>query len=387
MKVAFCLLTSIAVLMPSYPITNWSLYTTEAKQTQKLNNYNYLIQDLVSNKENKTNIVSTDPNTSEIAYSNLISKPKIEKNSKTTDISLTTSLLQYEHLAVFIYNSCANTKLMSEPVSKIIDMHLKRHQDYRDILTNSIKKLQGKALKPNINYDLVTIQKSFGLSNLATEKDLLTLTAKIEEYGINTYSSSIAYIEHKETRKLAITIMSMAGRHSAMLHTLVGLEFIRYPKDIFNFSKPTQKPSDKDIEAINMLLNLENQALFIYEAVLATKLLAATGWKTATKFRDIHKENISKLQSLGIKVVIQNKPYDLLAIANNLGVNNLSREKDLMILLDRIEEQLCKTIMSTVENMSAKNYINTFVYISVTASQMNSIWDATLDRYKEISYL
>lgn len=389
MKVVVCFLTSLTILMPNYPIT--SIYASGVKQTEKFSSHNYRIQEPVTNKENKNSPNTTnnnDPSSSfESISPGLITKPKLEKTKKATNISLITSLLEYEYLSVFVYNNCTRTELMSEPVSKIIYMHLKRHQDYRDILINATRKLGGKTAKPNNDYDLSTIYKSFGLNSLATEKDLLTLTAKIEEYGVNIYSSSIAHLEHKETARFTTAIMSMVARHSAMLHILVGQEFIRYPKDIFNFSKPNSKPSNKDLKAINMLLSLENQALFVYEAVIATKLLAATGWKTATKFRDIHKENISKLQNLVPKLDIQNKSYDLVIIAKSLGVNNLSRERDLMVLLDKIEEQLCKAILSTVENMNSKNFIHIFAYISATAGQMNSIWDATLDRYKEVSYL
>ncbi|MBI4852083.1 MAG: ferritin-like domain-containing protein [Acidobacteria bacterium] len=390
MKATLCFLTSLTVLMPNLPTDQFSQsrYVIEVKALEKFNNTYFLSQEHSSNKENKTNISNSDSSVNfEVVSPNVITKPKIEKTSKATDISLLNSLLQYEYLTIVLYTNCTNTELMSDPVSKIISTHLKRHQDYKEMLINSIKKLGGKPVKINNNYDLEAVYKFFGLNTLTTEKDILTLTAKIEEYGINIYNSSILYLNSKEALKLTTAIMSMAGRHSAMLYTLAGQEFIKYPKDIFNFSKPNNKPSNKDIKTINMLFSLENRALFVYEAVIATKLLAANGWKTAAKFREIHKENISKLQSLGIKLELKNRNYDLATIAKGLGVNSISSEKDLMILLDKIEEQICRVIMSNVENLSVRSYLYTFAYISATAGQMNSIWDATLDRYKEVSYL
>lgn len=391
MKVLFCLLTSLSILTPTPNINSKSFSTVEVKVLQNSNRFYYSSQELISNKENKNTQSTNNSSESNISFESVspkvISKPKIEKTSKATDISLLTSLLQYEHLSVFIYSRCIDTKLLSDPVSQIVQMHLKRHQDYKDRLINSIKKLKGKPVRPNNNYQLEATYKFFGLSSFSTEKDLLTLAAKIEEYGINIYSSSMVHLSDKEAIKLTTAIMSMTGRHSAMLYTLVGQEFIKYPKDIFNFSKPISKPSDEELKSINLLFNLENRALFVYEAVIATKLLAANGWKTATKFRDIHKENISKLQSLGAKLELENNSYDLATIAKRLEVSDISREKDLTELLDKIEEQVCKVVMSNVENLSSKNYISAFTHIGITAGQMNSIWDATLDRYKEVTYL
>lgn len=392
MKSLFCILTSLSILTPNFITSNKFIEIAEVRNLQELNSpyHLHLSQELISSKESKNspNPINSEPTTSfESISPNVITKPKIEKNSKTTDISLLMSLLQYEHLSVFIYTKCISTKLISEPVSKIINMHLKRHQDYRDLLVSSIKKLKGKPVKANNSYDMEALYKLWGLNSATTEKDILTLTAKTEEYGVNLYNSSVSYINNKESIKLTTAIMSMLGRHSAMLYTLAGQEFIKYPKDILNFSKTITKLSEEDLKVINLLFNLENRALFIYEAVIATKLLAANSWKTATKFRDIHKENISKLQSLGLKLDLENNNYDLATIAKRLEVEGISRETDLIILLDKVEEQICKVVMSNIESLSAKHCVSAFVHMSATSSQMNSIWDATLDRYKEVNYL
>lgn len=392
MKSLFCILTSLSILTPNFVTPNKFIEIAEVKTLQELNSpyHLHLNQELISSKEGKNNLNPLNGETVtnfESISPSAVTKPKIEKNSKATDISFLVSLLQYEHLSVFIYTKCIGTKLISEPVSKIINTHLKRHQDYRDLLISSIKKLKGKSVKANSSYDMEALYRLWGLNSITTEKDILTLTAKTEEYGVTLYNSSVSYINNKESIKLTTSIMSMLGRHSAMLYTLAGQEFIKYPKDILNFSKPTNKPSEEDLKTINLLFNLENRALFVYEAVIATKLLAANSWKTAAKFRDIHKENISKLQSLGLKLETENNNYDLATIAKRLEVEGISRETDLIILLDKIEEQICKVVMSNVERLSTKHYISTFVHMSVTSSQMNSIWDATLDRYKEVNYL
>lgn len=141
---------------------------------------------------------------------------------KKKDVSIMNSALTLEHQAIAAYQAGAETKLLSDGVLKVALKFQDQHKQHRDALAATIQKFGGKAVEAQAKYDVVAVAKSVGVTNLATEKDIIILAQKLEAQATSAYLGALPQIESKDVIKAAAAIMADEAIHTALLRNALG---------------------------------------------------------------------------------------------------------------------------------------------------------------------
>ena len=142
--------------------------------------------------------------------------------SKDGDIKIMNIALSLEHQAIYAYGVGAETKLLSDGVLKVAVKFMEQHKMHRDTLAATVKKFGGKPVEASAKYDIVAIAKGVGVSNIATEKDVITLAMKLEDGATKAYLGVIPNLENKDVIKAATQIMADEAIHTALLRQVLG---------------------------------------------------------------------------------------------------------------------------------------------------------------------
>jgi rubrerythrin len=148
--------------------------------------------------------------------------PALTAGGKDGDVKIMNIALGLEHQAIAVYQVGAETKLLSDGVLKVAVKFQDQHKQHRDALAATIKKFGGKPVDAQAKYDAGAIAKGVGVTNLAAEKDIIMLAARLEEQATKAYSGAIPGIESKDVLKAAISIMADEAQHTAILKSALG---------------------------------------------------------------------------------------------------------------------------------------------------------------------
>jgi rubrerythrin len=138
------------------------------------------------------------------------------------DIAIMNTALGLEHQAIAAYQAGAETKLLSDGVLKVALKFQDQHKQHRDALAATIQKFGGKAVEAQAKYDVVAVAKSVGVTNLATEKDIIILAQKLEAQATSAYLGALPQLESKDVIKAAASIMADEAIHTALLRNALG---------------------------------------------------------------------------------------------------------------------------------------------------------------------
>lgn len=157
-----------------------------------------------------------------VSSSLLLSGSTIASAFEKKDVGILNSALTLEHQAIAVYQVGAETKLLSDGVLKVAVKFQDQHKQHRDALIATIKSLGGKPKDAEAHYDAAKIAASVGVKTLASEKDILTLAAKLEDQAAKAYAGAIPQIESKDVVKAAVSIMADEAQHTALLRGALG---------------------------------------------------------------------------------------------------------------------------------------------------------------------
>jgi rubrerythrin len=141
---------------------------------------------------------------------------------KNKDIQIMNTALGLEHQAIAAYQAGAETKLLSDGVLKVAVKFMDQHKQHRDALAATIKKFGGKPVDAQSKYDVVAIAKGVGVTNIAAEKDVITLAMKLEDQATKAYLGALPQLENKDVIKAAASIMADEAQHTAILRSALG---------------------------------------------------------------------------------------------------------------------------------------------------------------------
>lgn len=143
---------------------------------------------------------------------------------KENDVIILNSALGLEHQAIAAYTAGAETKLLSDPVLQTAVKFMKQHQEHRDALAATIKKLGGKPVEAKSSYDIPKLAADVGVKELKTEKDVITLAMKLEAQATSAYYGAIPKIAMKDVLRAAVSIMADEAQHTAILRNALAMD-------------------------------------------------------------------------------------------------------------------------------------------------------------------
>jgi rubrerythrin len=158
-----------------------------------------------------------------VSSSLLLTGPSITlAGDKNKDIQIMNVALGLEHQAIAAYQAGAETKLLSDGVLKVAVKFQDQHKQHRDALAATIKKFGGKPVEAQAKYDVGAIAKGVGVTNIAAEKDVITLAMKLEDQATKAYLGALPSLENKDVIKAAASIMADEAQHTAILRSALG---------------------------------------------------------------------------------------------------------------------------------------------------------------------
>ncbi|MEW6738067.1 MAG: ferritin-like domain-containing protein, partial [Acidobacteriota bacterium] len=158
-----------------------------------------------------------------VSSSMLLTGPSIVlAGDKENDVKIMNVALGLEHQAIAAYQAGAETKLLSDGVLKVAVKFQDHHKQHRDALASTVKKFGGKPVDAQAKYDPVAIAKSVGVNQLAAERDIIQLAAKLEAQATSAYLGAIPGLASKDVVKAALSIMADEAQHTAVLRSALG---------------------------------------------------------------------------------------------------------------------------------------------------------------------
>ena len=139
---------------------------------------------------------------------------KKSASSNKGDLEIVQYALTLEHLETDFYNAVLDSGVIKDAkLGKVAMMIRDNEQEHVDALTQTVKQLGGKPMKPKTNFDAVI---------KGGAKMVLETAATVENLGAAAYLGQAGRIKSKEILAAALAIHSVEGRHAAALNTVVG---------------------------------------------------------------------------------------------------------------------------------------------------------------------
>jgi len=135
---------------------------------------------------------------------------------------------------------------------------------------------------------------------------------------------------------------------------------------------------DSDIVYMNSKLGLEHEMVAVYQKCTETQLLSPGMLTTAASFRGHHEQHrdaiVAAIRNVGGTPVAAQPSYDLLTSANGvitgvLGQWALTGERDLVVLLMRLEDRATKYAVGSVSSVGDKTLKNLLCTITPVDAQ------------------
>jgi rubrerythrin len=142
------------------------------------------------------------------------STQKKSSASNKGDLEIVQYALTLEHLETDFYNAVLDSgKIKDAKIGKVAMMIRDNEQEHVDALTQTVKQLGGKPMKPKTNFDAVL---------KGGPKVILQTAATVENLGASAYLGQAGRIKSKDVLAAALAIHTVEGRHAAALNLLVG---------------------------------------------------------------------------------------------------------------------------------------------------------------------
>jgi rubrerythrin len=142
---------------------------------------------------------------------------KAEKKSASSnkgDLEIVQYALTLEHLETDFYNAVLDSGVIKDAkLGKVAMMIRDNEQEHVDALTQTVKQLGGKPMKPKTNFDAVI---------KGGAKMVLETAATVENLGAAAYLGQAGRIKSKDVLAAALAIHTVEGRHAAALNHVVG---------------------------------------------------------------------------------------------------------------------------------------------------------------------
>ena len=139
-----------------------------------------------------------------------------KKSSASTkgDLEIVQYALTLEHLETDFYNAVLDSGVIKDAkLGKVAMMIRDNEQEHVDALTQTVKQLGGKPMRPKTNFDSVIK----GGANM-----VLQTAATVENLGASAYLGQAGRIKSKDVLAAALAILTVEARHAAALNSVVG---------------------------------------------------------------------------------------------------------------------------------------------------------------------
>ncbi|MBL8151195.1 MAG: ferritin-like domain-containing protein [Blastocatellia bacterium] len=146
--------------------------------------------------------------------------PSVSADDKENDVKILNIALGLEHQAIAAYKAGAG--LLSGDVLNVAVKFLKQHEEHRDGLAATVKKLGGKPEEAKSSYDVAKIAEGVGVKELKAATDVLKLAAKLEAQATSAYYGVLPKIADRNIAQVAASIMADEAIHTALLRSALG---------------------------------------------------------------------------------------------------------------------------------------------------------------------
>jgi rubrerythrin len=139
-----------------------------------------------------------------------------KKSSASTkgDLEIVQYALTLEHLETDFYNAVLDSGVIKDAkLGKVAMMIRDNEQEHVDALTQTVKQLGGKPMKPKTKFDSVI---------KGGAKMVLQTAATVENLGASAYLGQAGRIKSKDVLAAALAIHTVEARHAAALNSVVG---------------------------------------------------------------------------------------------------------------------------------------------------------------------
>ena len=137
-----------------------------------------------------------------------------KKASSAGDLEIVQYALTLEHLETDFYNAVIDSGVITDKaLGEVATMIRDNEQEHVDALTQTVKQLGGKPMRPKTNFDAVIEGGS---------KMVLETAATVENLGAAAYLGQAGRIKSKEVLAAALAIHTIEARHAAALNQVVG---------------------------------------------------------------------------------------------------------------------------------------------------------------------
>jgi rubrerythrin len=143
------------------------------------------------------------------------------------DVNILNVALGLEHEGIAAYQLGAESKLLKPEILKVAVKFQDDHKVHRDLLIGAIKKLGGAPVTAKAAADYA---KSLNAAALKSQKDVLTLAAKLELGATNAYLGVIPSFGDRELAKVAGRLAADETMHWTTLASVLGMPL---PKAMF----------------------------------------------------------------------------------------------------------------------------------------------------------
>jgi rubrerythrin len=134
------------------------------------------------------------------------------------DLEIVQYALTLEHLETDFYNAVIDSGVVKDmALAKVATMIRDNEQEHVDALTQTVRKLGGKPMRPKTTFDAVID---------GGEEMVLETAATVENLGAAAYLGQAGRIKSKEILAAALAIHSVEGRHAAALNSVVGRSIV-----------------------------------------------------------------------------------------------------------------------------------------------------------------
>src|SRR5215210_641826 len=135
-------------------------------------------------------------------------------SSQKGDLAIVQYALTLEHLETDFYNAVLDSGVIKDAkLGKVAMMIRDNEQEHVDALTQTVKQLGGKPMKPKTNFDSVI---------KGGPEMVLQTAATVENLGAAAYLGQAGRIKSKDVLAAALAIHTVEGRHAAALNNVVG---------------------------------------------------------------------------------------------------------------------------------------------------------------------
>jgi len=143
------------------------------------------------------------------------------------DVNILNVALGLEHEGIAAYQLGAESKLLQPKILKVAVKFQDDHKVHRDLLIDAIKKLGGAPVAAKTQAEYATSLKA---ASLKSQKDVLTLAARLELGAVNAYLGVIPSFADRALAKVSGRLAADETLHWTTLASVLGMPL---PKAMF----------------------------------------------------------------------------------------------------------------------------------------------------------